>query len=93
MLSKPLSSKKRVLPPLNDCECYFCGSTYNLNQHEVYYGRNRQISIAYGMVVNLCFSCHRALHDGKIDDTELREYGKQKFNEMYPNESFEEVFK
>lgn len=93
MLSKPMKSKTRKLPPLNGCECYFCGSTYNLNQHEIWFGRNREISIYYGMYVNLCFSCHRALHDGKINDLELREYGKVKFAEMYPGLDWKDIFK
>ena len=93
MLSKPRTSKKRVLPPLNSKECYCCGSTQNLTQHEIFYGRNRLISIAYGIVIWLCFNHHRHLHDNPEQYEHIKEYGKQKFKEMYPDENFEEVFK
>jgi len=93
MLSKPLSSKVRKLPPLNDQECFFCGNTYGLAIHEIWYGRNRQISIAYGMMAHLCFTCHRALHDGQLDDTELKVYGKSRFKEMYPNLDWDVIFR
>ena len=37
----------------NKKECYVCGTTQNINTHEVYFGKNRNNSIKYGCCVYL----------------------------------------
>lgn len=39
-------------------KCCNCGSKINLHKHEVFYGKNRQNSIKYGLVIPLCFNHH-----------------------------------
>lgn len=80
---------------LNDGYCFHCGSIYQLSPHEPYCGRNRQLSIKYGMVITLCFKCHRNDHDNprNHNDIKAREYVRNYFEETYPNLDFIEVFK
>ena len=74
--------------------CYLCGSTAQ-NIHEIFYGRNRQLSIKYGLMVALCFNCHRYIHDNpkSPQDLKLRELGYGYFEEHYPELDFIEIFK
>lgn len=41
-----------------DKECIVCGTTLNINIHEVYFGRNRQKSIEDGCCIYLCGKHH-----------------------------------
>lgn len=80
---------------MNPPECFFCENPFNLEINEIWRGRNRQISIAYGMYVYCCRRCHDAIThnpDGEMDK-QLREYGKKKFEEMYPELEHAEIFR
>ena len=45
-------------------ECYVCGTTQNINTHEVFYGRNRQNSIKDGCCAYLCGKHHNQSNSG-----------------------------
>ena len=77
-------------------KCAICGSKTGINKHEVFYGRNRQNSIKYGLVVPLCFN-HHVGDDGIHKDKELDLYYKKLFQkkwiELYgTNEDFIKIF-
>lgn len=74
--------------------CYLCGSTAQ-NIHEIFYGRNRRLSIKYELMVALCCKCHRFIHDNpkSEQDLKLRELGRDHFEENYPQLDFIEIFK
>lgn len=57
-----------------DGRCYFCKRTdRKLDRHEVFHGTgNREKSKRYGCWVELCHSCHEALHNGKTVYLEKR---------------------
>lgn len=67
---------------LNNLEtCYFCGKPKE-HIHEVYFGRNRQISIKYGFCVGLCAYHHEASNNSvhknrKMDLILKRRYQKE----------------
>ena len=77
--------------------CIICGKT-NVNLHEIFYGRNRQNSKDYGLVIPLCVEIHhnQINQTGIHFDPDLCEYwhkkGQQKFNEVY-DEDFETIFR
>ena len=48
----------------NERKCLVCGTTQNINIHEVYYGRNRQKSIKEGCCVYLCGRHHNQSNQG-----------------------------
>lgn len=80
-------------------ECYVCGTTLNINTHEVYFGRNRKNSIKYGCCVYLCGKHHNQSNDGvhfnKKLDKHLKEEMEKKFLKHYncTTEDFTNIFK
>ena len=52
-------------------ECYVCGSKQNIHMHEVYFGKNRQISIKDGCCVYLCGRHHNLSNEGVHFNHEL----------------------
>ncbi len=77
-------------------KCAICGSKIGINKHEVFYGRNRQNSIKYGLVVPLCFNHHTG-DDGIHKDKELDLYYKKLFQKKWiklygTNEDFIKIF-
>lgn len=78
--------------------CIICGKS-PINKHEIFFGaKNRTNSIKYGLVIPLCTAEHHnqvgctGIHFNK----ELREYwqakGQEKFEEVYPDLSFKDIF-
>ena len=77
-------------------ECYICGSTQWLECHHLYGGANRKNSEKYGLKVNLCHDCHNeppnGVHFNKKRMDWLRAEGQKKFNEVYPDLDFRQIF-
>lgn len=78
----------------NDGRCLLCEGIAD-DPHETHNGRNRQLSIKYGMVVGLCRKCHSKVHLNPKgpEDTKLREIGKKHFEENFHQLDFIEIFK
>lgn len=81
--------------PKYDDICSICGNI-GAELHEVYYGKNRQLSIQYKMQIRLCANHHRigksAIHNDKdFSDRIKREY-QEKFIVMYPDLDFVKIF-
>ena len=62
--------------------------------HEGYYGRNRKLSIKYGMVVAICREHHRYVHDNpKCEiDMMIRNTCREHFEKHNPTLDFRKVF-
>lgn len=81
--------------PINsDGYCILCGTVAS-DIHETHRGRNRQLSIKYGMMVHICRRCHDIVTRNPkcVLDEELKEIGRKYFEENYPELDFIEVFK
>jgi hypothetical protein len=81
----------------NERECLVCGSTYNLHKHHIFYGTaNRKLSEQYGCWCYLCARHHNMSNEGvhfnKPLDTKLKEYTQKRFNEVYPDLDFMQIF-
>ena len=77
----------------NDLEyCIICGKKKN-NLHEVFFGRNRQRSIQFGLVIPLCIECHREMHRNKELQRIWHKKGYVMFEKTYPGLSFIEIFR
>lgn len=78
--------------------CYFCGSSVNVEKHEIFYGNpNREKSIKYGLVVPLCADHHRGTQgvhgrDGDEINKWLKERGQKAFMTCYPDLDFVKIF-
>lgn len=77
--------------------CIICGKP-NINLHEIFYGKNRQNSIKYGLVIPLCCEKHhdqvncRGIHFEPELCDKWQKIGQTKFNEIYPKLDFLEIF-
>ena len=69
--------------------CYFCGKPAECI-HEVYYGKNRQISIKNGFCIGLCNYHHnmsdQSVHFNQEMNKELRRVYQEAFEKMFSHE-------
>ena len=72
--------------------CYVCKQHKKENLDEVFGGRNRQTSMKYGLVIPICFKCHRKLTDNPLLKKEIQEEAKQIFIKKYSEEKFIKEF-
>ena len=75
--------------------CFLCGSRKCTEIHHIYSGPFRKKSTKYGMVVPLCYECHRGtngVHSNRAKMDKLRALGQRKFQEVYPNIDFLKTF-
>lgn len=79
-----------------DKECFICGTTINVENHHVFYGRGlRQLSDKYGTTVYLCHRHHRGnkgVHFNKELDNYLKSLFQQRFEENHSRKEFMEIF-
>lgn len=79
-------------------ECYFCGSQIGLESHHCLLGKNRNNAEKYGLKVWLCYEHHRSHYGvhGKYGhelQNRLKIIAQKKFEEKYPELSFQLIFK
>lgn len=92
-----ISSNRRKLEKnrysiLNNLDyCYFCGKKAECI-HEVYFGKNRNISIKNGFCVGLCNEHHNlskdSVHFNKKKDLELKKLYQEEYEKNKNRESF-----
>ena len=71
--------------------CFICGRPKE-DLHEIFMGRNRLNSIKYGLVLPLCREHHILIHNDLNTRLIYFKLGQKKFNEVYPNLDFVEIF-
>lgn len=61
-------------------ECFLCGRWTGLERHHLFGGPNRKKSDKYGLVVDLCHTCHNepplGVHNNKETMAYLHRYGQ-----------------
>lgn len=74
--------------------CYLCGRRKQ-HLHEVFFGRNRQLSMKYGCVVPLCFNCHEKVHNDYSIDLKLKQECQKRYMKYYEvdKETFIKTFR
>lgn len=72
--------------------CYICQKHKKDHLDEVFGGRNRQTSMKYGMVIPICFKCHRKLTDNPLLKKDIQEEAKKDFYKKYSEEKFIKEF-
>lgn len=72
--------------------CYVCQEHQKVHFDEVFGGRNRQTSMKYGLVIPICFKCHRKLTDNPLLKKDIQEEAKQIFIKKYSEEKFIKEF-
>lgn len=80
-------------------KCIECGANGVINKHEIFFGRNRQNSIKYGLVIPLCQKEHhnqyecKGIHFDKELCNKWQKIGQEKFEEVYPQLNFIDIFR
>ena len=81
----------------NEKACYFCGSTWCIDKHHVFFGiQNRGNSEKYGLTVYLCHECHcgnEGVHFNKEKNIFLKKKGQEAFERVHGDRNkFMQVF-
>jgi hypothetical protein len=80
--------------PTDKDRCAICGKPFS-ELHEVFYGKNRQNSIAWGMQIRLCEEHHRGdkgVHNDIELDLQLKRQFQHNFESLHGHKKFMEVF-
>lgn len=73
--------------------CYICKSNKKEDWHEVIEGKNRQVSMKYGLVIPICRKCHEIVTNDKTLQEKLHKVGQKAFEKQYKTENFVQVFR
>lgn len=90
--------KNRFSIITNDLEhCYLCTKQGIKNipkddLHELIEGKNRQVSMKYGLVIPICRKCHEKVTNDKSLQEKLHKVGQKVFEKHYKTENFIQVF-
>ena len=95
--SKKLAKKERErFSILQDDKnkCFLCSSSnVKIDKHEAFGGRNRQLSMQYGLIYYLCRKCHSEAEINIETKNYLKEYARKIFIKNYSEELFIKEFK
>lgn len=72
-------------------KCYLCKAKKE-DLHEIYEGKNRQLSMKYGLVIPLCRKCHISVTNNKTLQEKLHKVGQKAFKKQYKTENFVQIF-
>ena len=72
-------------------KCYICGAKKE-DLHEIFAGRNRQLSMKYGLVIPICRKCHKMIPKDKTLNEKLHKVGQKAFKKTYKKENFIKIF-
>lgn len=90
-LAKLESSRFSIITNNLD-KCYVCKKAKKEDLHEIFGGRNRQISMKYGLVIPVCRKCHDLIPKSKTLTKKLHEVGRKAFEKEYKSENFIQIF-
>lgn len=100
--SKPIKKKSKKLAKkekdrysilTDDLEhCYICKKAKKSDIHEIFGGRNRQMSMKYGLVIPICRKCHSMIEKNETLKKKWHKDGQKVFEKHYKTENFEKVF-
>ena len=97
----PKKKYKRRVPkaknnpkPTENNICWVCQKPY-ASTHEIFFGSGeRQLSIRYGMQVNLCIEHHKNLHYNPLKglDIEFKKMAQKNFELLHGHEKYMQIF-
>jgi len=77
-------------------KCYISESEYNLEEHHIFFGKNRKMSEKYGLKIWLTNKYHItsnvAVHNNIVLDNELKQMAQRKFEESHTRKEFMKIF-
>ena len=77
--------------------CYICTKKRMKNipkddLHELLEGKNRQVSMKYGLVIPICRKCHNLVTNDKTLQDKLHKVAQKEFKKHYKTENFIQIF-
>jgi hypothetical protein len=87
-----IAAKKAKNKRLGKGECALCGKWAELENHEAIRGKNRKLSIYFGLNVQIGPECHRRLTENPQLDEPIKAEMQKKFMRENPEYDFEELF-
>ena len=77
--------------------CYLCTKNGIKNipkddLHELIEGKNRQVSMKYGLVIPICRKCHEIVTNDKTLQDKLHKVAQKEFKKHYKTENFVQIF-
>lgn len=77
--------------------CYICTKKGMKNipkddLHELLEGKNRQVSMKYGLVIPICRKCHNLVTNDKTLQDKLHKVAQKEFQKHYKTENFIQIF-
>ncbi len=76
----------------NDLEhCYICKAKKQ-DLHELIGGRNRKLSMKYGLVIPVCRKCHRIIENDETLKEKWHKVAQKEFKKHYKSENFMQIF-
>ena len=77
--------------------CYLCTKQgiKNISKddlHELIEGKNRQVSMKYGLVIPICRKCHEIVTNDKTLQDKLHKVAQKEFKKHYKSENFVQIF-
>ena len=72
--------------------CYICEQAKKEDYHEIFEGKNRQISMKYGLVIPICRKCHKKVTNDVTLQEKLHKVGQEVFKNYYKSENFMQIF-
>lgn len=77
--------------------CYICTKKGMKNipkddLHELLEGKNRQVSMKYGLVIPICRKCHNLVTNDKTLQDKLHKVAQKEFKKHYKTEKFIQIF-
>lgn len=84
--------KNRFSIVIKDLEhCYLCGAKKK-ELHELIEGKNRQVSMKYGLVIPICRKCHENVTNDKTLQDYLHKVAQKEFKKHYKTKNFVQIF-
>lgn len=85
--------KNRFSILTNDLEhCYICKAKKQ-DMHEIFGGRNRKMSMKYGLVIPLCRKCHSLIENNETLKQKWHKVAQKEFEKHYKLENFMQIFR
>lgn len=86
-----LERNRKSIMTSNMSKCMLCERNA-VNKHEILFGRNRQNSMKYGLVMPLCYRCHIEMHRNSIQQAIWKVKAQERFEEVFPELDFLSIF-
>lgn len=71
--------------------CYVCKQKKE-DLHELIGGKNRQVSMQYGLVIPLCRKCHKKIENNETLKKKWHKVAQKEFENYYKSNNFMQIF-